>query len=235
MERLLLPYDGSPTAAAIVPRIRGWLAKCHLEVVVLRIVDLQSAGAAAYPIEGVAAAGILAELEKEAQRSADGLVADLRGAGLTARAEVAVGRPVSEILDAAERLEPAFIALSTHGRTGLARWAFGSVTEKVLRKSRHPLLVLPSFTRHDRERVPQTAELAPRHILVPIDGSELARDVAPHATAFAKLFGADITVIHVVPPGLGDMPRPLASLYVETARDEYRGVDVWADTLLRDG
>ncbi len=35
-----------------------------------------------------------------------------------------------------------FIALATHGRTGLARWAIGSVTERVLQATRLPLLIV---------------------------------------------------------------------------------------------
>ena len=36
------------------------------------------------------------------------------------------------------------IALATHGRTGLAHWVMGSVTERVLHASRLPLLIVPA-------------------------------------------------------------------------------------------
>ncbi|MBI4336872.1 MAG: universal stress protein [Chloroflexi bacterium] len=46
------------------------------------------------------------------------------------------------------------------------------------------------------------------HILVPLDGSEVAAAAIPHAAALARAFSATITLFHVV-PGAGVVPRPL--------------------------
>ena len=46
--------------------------------------------------------------------------------------EVARGSPADQILDYAETHEMDLIAMSTHGRSGVGRWVFGSVTDKVL-------------------------------------------------------------------------------------------------------
>ncbi len=57
----------------------------------------------------------------------------LRNKGVAVTAKVAVGYAAEEIVKAAEEINADLIAMSTHGRSGLSRWAFGSVTDKVLR------------------------------------------------------------------------------------------------------
>ena len=47
-----------------------------------------------------------------------------------------------EIIKAEADLDVDLIAMSTHGRRGISRWAFGSVTEKVLRGGSVPVLVV---------------------------------------------------------------------------------------------
>ena len=54
-----------------------------------------------------------------------------------------IGDASEEIIKAAEEINADLIAMSTHGRSGLSRWAFGSVTDKVLRRGgRVPILTV---------------------------------------------------------------------------------------------
>ncbi|OGO25315.1 MAG: hypothetical protein A2144_09740 [Chloroflexi bacterium RBG_16_50_9] len=55
---------------------------------------------------------------------------------------VAIGNQADGILKAAEEAKADMIAMSTHGRSGLRRWAFGSITDKVLRGSSVPVLTV---------------------------------------------------------------------------------------------
>jgi nucleotide-binding universal stress UspA family protein len=50
--------------------------------------------------------------------------------------------PAEEIVKAEEELSCDLVAMSTHGRSGLSRWAFGSVTDKVLRAGSVPVLMV---------------------------------------------------------------------------------------------
>ena len=72
---------------------------------------------------------------------AQALVAD---SGVSVRSLTAFGDPATEILRVAEEEAVDLIALSTHGRTGLSRWLFGSVAEKVFRAAHLPMLALRS-------------------------------------------------------------------------------------------
>jgi len=57
--------------------------------------------------------------------------------------EVHYGRPAATILELAEKLDPDLIICGTHGKGLVSHTFLGSVAEKVLRKSRRPVLVIP--------------------------------------------------------------------------------------------
>ncbi|MBZ0301656.1 MAG: universal stress protein [Anaerolineae bacterium] len=57
---------------------------------------------------------------------------------------VQIGLPADVIVDTARNLGVKVIVMSTHGRTGLGRWIYGSVTQKVLSAAPCPVLVIPS-------------------------------------------------------------------------------------------
>jgi nucleotide-binding universal stress UspA family protein len=100
------------------------------------------------------------------------------------------------------------IAMSTHGRAGLARWALGSVTEKVARASTVPLLLVRSFRRTAKgDLEPAMAEELPfRRILVPVDGSPTSMSILGPAIKFGQLFGSEALVLHVETPYVPPSP-----------------------------
>jgi universal stress protein A len=88
------------------------------------------------PYPGLGAAGyekLAGSFSKEAQDIADGAVAKLESAGLTAESLVRIGDARIEILRAAEEWNADLIILGSHGRTGVSRWLLGSVAEHVVR------------------------------------------------------------------------------------------------------
>ncbi|MFB6146035.1 MAG: universal stress protein [Candidatus Nanohaloarchaea archaeon] len=58
--------------------------------------------------------------------------------------EIREGVPHEEILDYCEEVDADLVVMGTHGRTGLEKVALGSVTEKVLRSSKVPVLSVAS-------------------------------------------------------------------------------------------
>lgn len=132
LRRILVPLDGSERSAAVLPLV-GALARADgAEVVLLRT--------AWDPVTRPVLAGL-----HSPEKLAEGLApfrARLAEAGLATRTLVAHGDAASEVCDAAEREHVDLVAMTTHGRTGLARLIDGSVTETVLRHCRRPLLVV---------------------------------------------------------------------------------------------
>ena len=62
--------------------------------------------------------------------------------GVTTRYEVRVGAAADEIINLADELNIDIVAMSTHGRGGVRRWALGSVAQKVLLGGNTPLLLV---------------------------------------------------------------------------------------------
>lgn len=84
------------------------------------------------------------ELLPVARHYLEGLAADLTKGGTSTRFEVTMGDPVTVITETAERLNVDAIVMSTHGRSGISRFLFGSVTNKILEAKICPVLVVPS-------------------------------------------------------------------------------------------
>jgi nucleotide-binding universal stress UspA family protein len=100
--------------------------------------------------------------------------------------DVREGDVASEIVSVAQRTNAGLIIMSSHGYSGMDRWVMGSVTEKVLHAAPCPVWVVRTL-------------VAPRHVLITLDGSELAEKVLPAAIEIARSFDALITLLRVVP------------------------------------
>jgi nucleotide-binding universal stress UspA family protein len=82
--------------------------------------------------------------------------------------------------------------MATHGRSGVTRWLLGSVTEKVLRGTVNPLLVVraPGNSKTD-------GKAALRSVIVPIDGSDVAETILSPVAALAKALDLQILLVRV--------------------------------------
>jgi nucleotide-binding universal stress UspA family protein len=117
---------------------------------------------------------------------------------------------LGEILAQAARLEADLIVMGTHGRGGVDRMLFGSVTEKVLRKAACPVLAVPP-------RVPGPPARQPVHfhrILCPVDFSTASLAALEHALSLAEEADATLTLIHAV-----ELPTALYQEPVATTLD----------------
>jgi nucleotide-binding universal stress UspA family protein len=147
---------------------------------------------------------------------------------------VSEGYPADAILAGAREQAATLIALTTHGRRGLARWGLGSVAEKVLRGGEFPILVTRSFETAEAgailERRP--ARAAMRRILLPIDAGDLSLAAVRPATELALLFGAEMLLVHVLDENLaGELPMP----DIERAQEMLTAAGLHAEVVLERG
>jgi nucleotide-binding universal stress UspA family protein len=98
-----------------------------------------------------------------------------------------------EIVAQAGRLEADLIVMGTHGRSGFERLMLGSVTEKVLRTARQPVLTVGL---HDGEGGDTAASFA--QILCAVDFSDCSIAALRYAFALAAGSGAHLTAVTVV-------------------------------------
>ncbi len=197
-ERILVPLDGSPRAEMILPQLGRILKHEDAEILLLRsyfIPDVNAEWATAS-----------AELRRQERAAAQAYLHDVArrfsGEGAKVHARILPGPAADAILKAADEEGATLIAMATHGRSGLARFALGSVAEKVIRASRVPVLLVRSFrTSPKGDLEPATAEELPfRKILVPVDGSKGAAAAVGPAVKFGQLFGSRGVILHVVAP-----------------------------------
>jgi nucleotide-binding universal stress UspA family protein len=147
-DKILIPLDGSKVGEAALPVIERLIAKMSpnikIEVTLLGVITIMRhwvvVGEASTPI---------AYTEEEIKSIKQLVTANLEkaGAGLSSKGAtvntlVRTGNATDEILKAASELKVDMIAMSTHGRSGFRRLAFGSVTEKVLRGAKVPVLTV---------------------------------------------------------------------------------------------
>ena len=196
--RILVALDGSPNAERILPLVRPLLVTLEGTAVLTHVL---SSG------RGSPKAAARAYLRLVARK--------LESHGIDVETAAPTGDPAFEVLRTAETSEVDLIAMTTHGRGALARWALGSVAHKVLRASAYPVLLARSLGR----RIAQV-----RQILVPLDGSLRAEAAVPHAAALARVYDAGILLFHVAPaPGIEARTSKFRRwVRAETARLEAR-------------
>jgi nucleotide-binding universal stress UspA family protein len=98
-----------------------------------------------------------------------------------------------EILVQADRLGADLIVMGTHGRSGFDRLMIGSVTEKVLRRARVPVLTVPSHAAD----VDPLGPPAFQRILCAVDFSDCSLLAIAHAAALAQEANSTFTIVHV--------------------------------------
>jgi nucleotide-binding universal stress UspA family protein len=116
-------------------------------------------------------------------------------AGIPVETVVREGSTANEILGHATDMKADLLVMGTHGRSGFDRLLIGSVTEKVLRKARCPVLTVP---RPQPDAVPAGPVLFKR-IVCPIDFSDSSMQALRYATSLAKEADATLSVLHVLP------------------------------------
>jgi nucleotide-binding universal stress UspA family protein len=131
------------------------------------------------------------ELERFVDES---IVADERPA-----CSVLQGNPAAEILKAAGRLKSDLIVMGTHGLKGFDRLFFGSTTDHVLRRVTVPLLAVPPSKRLAKPPVPRGRVPNVARVLVPLDLDGEWKHELDGATEVARVFGADLILVYVVP------------------------------------
>ncbi len=133
-KKILVPLDGSKLAEKILPQVKELVKFSGAEVHLLKVVM-------SYEIDPKKDKEELKKLAGEAQEYLDQVAARLKKKGIQASAIVAYGKDAVQICDYASGKKCNLIAMSTHGRSGLSRWALGSVADKVLQCSSVPVML----------------------------------------------------------------------------------------------
>ena len=213
-KRILVPLDGSSRAenallvAARIARSTG--SSIHILRVVAPPIDY-GGGLAEAPL----LMSQMIESEMDISNSYLKRVATLPTLkDIQITTEAIFGLPAQYILASAESRAADLIVLCSHGRTGFARWALGSVAHTLAHESTIPTLIL-------RESEPSSLLLTsdttrPLRTLVPLDGSQLAEyALVPTAYLTMALATPDQGALHLA---------QVVKLYSETADETFISV-----------
>lgn len=235
IRRLLVPLDGSALAESILPCVQEVAALTGAEVTLLQVVESAEPPSdlfgRALPLvdEGLPE---LADLMRAAREYLLTVARAWALGSAPTHTQVTAGTPVEAIVAAAADFD--LVAMATHGRSGIGRWVFGSVADKVLRAAPVPVLLV----RADQTDVIATGH--PRRVIVPLDGSPLAEQALPLAIELARAARAELVLTRSIRPGNGlgighplvdgltvlsltDQAEAGAASYLQAVADQYAG------------
>jgi nucleotide-binding universal stress UspA family protein len=216
---ILVPLDGSELAEVVFPYVIDIAIKFNAKVSPFYVID--PGDSTPYTIHQAyissASATIIKQVneikEKYDEEKAKTILVNVSG-------DLIEGYPADEILKKADAHKVDLIILATRGKSGVNRLALGSVTEKILRTSRVPVLLV----RADHSTQIPYCKWPSRTLLVPLDGSELAESVLPHVETLIKQYATEhinIVLLHVFGPPITPEyffkanVKPRSSKYVE--------------------
>ena len=144
--RILVAIDGSGPSRNAVRLALQVAQATGSRLIFCHVVDTEKLYGEAAMGE-VDAARMLEVARRDGNDVLDAAGDEARAANLQADVALVEGPTVDAILDAAKAREAQLIILGTHGRTGLQRWALGSVAERVVRRAVCPVLTVRECVR----------------------------------------------------------------------------------------
>ncbi len=143
LTKILVPLDGSKLGEAAVRCVTEIASRLKAEVILFQVL---ASGYLAITADGY---GYVMNTEQQMESDKafataylQQVGAPLKQEGISVKAEIRFGNAAEEIVRFADKKQVDLVAMSTHGRSGVGRWVFGSVAEKILYQGNTPLLLV---------------------------------------------------------------------------------------------
>jgi len=188
--KILVCLDGSELAELALPYAEELAGRLGSEVHLLSVGD--SAEAEDYHKQEV----YLEQVREATKRGAERYRGASSDGAVQVKGSVVVGRAADEILDYGDKEGVGLIVMATHGRSGIRRWALGSVAEKVVRASKRPVVLVRA--RGARGDLREKGVL--NRVLVPLDGSKGSETVLPYVEELGAGLNPELVLMRVVSP-----------------------------------
>lgn len=190
--RLLIPLDGSALAErAISPAFA--IARALADDLPCTLHLFRVVPPLLMAIDPVLYAETLSFAEEEARNYLQTIQRQWESEQTPTVADIETGPAAESIIQYAQQKQINLIVMSSHGRSGIGRWVYGSVAEKVMRQACCASLII----RQPEEAAPLDTF---RHILVCLDGSPLAEQVLEPILTLARRMQSRLTFLRVIPP-----------------------------------
>lgn len=170
-EKIIVPLDGSELAEAVLPWVERLAQQSGAELILTTVTELperrygvetrpgfalnptaelavsppDSIPVGPVPVEGghrEYAEQAMEHIEMELKSYLSKIQERLSTLPVRSQGVVLWGKPAESIVDFAVHSGADMIAMATHGRSGVGRWVYGSVADKVLRGATMPVLLV---------------------------------------------------------------------------------------------
>jgi nucleotide-binding universal stress UspA family protein len=189
---ILLPLDGSPQSEAVLPYAEAIATATGDGIRLFAVTEPEQSNPILMRIEQDSE--MRTRMAGQAEAYLNQVASRVRPEDIEVASIVAEGNPTTEILRASQADDVELIAMATHGRGGLQRWALGSVADKVMRLSAVPTLLI-----RPPEGEVKRGPVQLRRLLVPLDGSPLGESAIEPGAKLAKAAGATLVLLRVEP------------------------------------
>lgn len=187
--KILLPLDGSELAEKALAPVLALAEALAAEIVLLRVV---------VPLSIKLDPDLYQRLIDNGQSEAKAYLNTIQSrplfSAVRCKSETVVGKAAESIINYAQENEIDLIVMSSHGRSGIRRWVYGSVTDKVLHQAACATAII-----HPQV---ETELFAHKRILTPLDGSRQAERALEPALKLAQAAAAELMLLRVtvMPP-----------------------------------
>lgn len=148
---ILVPLDGSALAEQVLPHVHALAAnEGTTKITLLRAVPPIFTTSVDYSGMLATTTEAITQMEQEALDYLQHIARQFQSEGYEVHTEISALPPAEAIIEYAENHNVDLIVIATHGRSGLSRWVFGSVTQKVVQVAPTPVLVIRP--RHDHDK-----------------------------------------------------------------------------------
>ena len=142
-EKIMVPLDGSKRAEMIRPHVRELASQFQSTVFLVMVIEHTYTSGIGETLISISEEVIDTKL-KESQSYLDEVASKFRTKGIDCKTIIAHGPVVEKIIETANAEDVDLIAMTSHGRGGLARIFYGSVASGILNRVDRPLFIIRS-------------------------------------------------------------------------------------------
>lgn len=191
-EKILVPLDGSELAEVALPYAEELAGRLGSRITLLYVGE---SAEDRYHMHFF----YMQRMAENAKKGAERKMKKIAQKEIKVNSEILVGHPAEQILKYANKEKISLIIMSTHGRTGIERWAIGSVAYKVVKAASQPVLLIRAKSARSDMREKDILD----RVLVPVDGSKKSEAVIPYIEELASKLKIEVTFLQAMTPDYG--------------------------------
>lgn len=142
--KVMVPLDGSKLAECVLPHVRALAQGGQVKnIFLVRVVEpIQPVGGGEFILSAEDVKRLMGEHRKAAEDYLKKLAKRLQLKGVQVEGKVLVGRIAEELASYADKKKMNLLVMATHGRSGVSKWMWGSIADRVLRSTCVPTLMI---------------------------------------------------------------------------------------------